>query len=85
MSDFDDNDDENIVLDLIDDSIQSLPHAIALLARELLAFDTAQETSSSQHVLAFLQSLLEQNDRVDDRGHDERQPDRDEYCETAWA
>lgn len=42
MSDFDDNDDENIVLDPIDDSIPSLPHAIALLARELLAFDTSQ-------------------------------------------
>jgi len=37
-----DNDDEKIVLELIDDSIPSLPHAIALLARELLAFDTSR-------------------------------------------
>lgn len=42
MVDFDDNEDEIIVLDLIDDSIPSLPRVIALLAREILAFDTSR-------------------------------------------
>ena len=57
------------------------------LARTCLALTMRSPNNklSLQHVPAFLRPLLEQNDRVDDRGYDESQPDRDEYCEPAWG